>query len=219
MCGIILLRGETFRGTFENQMKAYQSIIRHVIQPLEITDILILVITYYHEDNFKIQNIFSDYKYELIEINKNHSQVNNFIECINQIPNKYLDDCDFVLILRSDLYFLQDIDYTRANKNNILFQWNLFHCYATMEIADQIHYIGGNLIEKFKNVINNNIIDDKFTGTLHNLYNFCIKYFEKTDISYLNYIENPNPENTRCKIRGNPSIDYGNPLYNYTRFM
>ena len=219
MCGIIILRGETFRGTFDNQIKAYQSIIKHVIQPLEIKDILILVITYYHEDNSKIKNVFSDYKYELIEINKNNSQVNNFIECVNRIPNKCLDDCDFVLILRSDLYFLQDIDYTRANKNIILFQWNLFHCYATKEIADQIHYIGGNFIEKFKNLINNNMIDDKFTGTLHNLYNFCIKHFEKTDISYLNYIENPNPENVRCKIRGNPSVDNGNPLYNYTRFM
>lgn len=219
MCGIIILRGETFRGTFENQIKAYQSIIKHVIQPLKIKDILILVITYYHQDNSKIKNVFFGFKYNLIEIKKNESQVKNFIECINQIPNKFLDNCHFVLILRSDLYFLQDIDYTRANKNVILFQWNLFHCYTTKEMADQIHYIGGNLIKKFKNLINNNIIDNNFTGTLHNLYNFCIKYFDKNNISYLNYIENPDPENLICKIRGNPCKDNGNPLYNYTRFM
>jgi len=220
MCGIIILRGDTFRGNkIEYQLKAYELIIKHVIKPLKIDNIYIILCTYKNINNEKIKNIFINYKFQLIEIEKSESQTINFIKCINIIPDNLLNICDFVLILRNDLYFLMDIDYTRSDKNKILFQWNLFHDYITNEVADQIHYIGGNLIHKFKKIINENIIDKRFTGTLHDLYNFCLEYFNVNEISYLNYLENPNPSDVRCKIRGNPSVDFGNPIYNYLRFL
>jgi hypothetical protein len=48
---------------------------------------------------------------------------------------------------------------------------------------------------------------------------FCIECFQENEIGYLNYIENPNPGEIKCLIRGNPHVFLGNPLFNYTRFM
>jgi len=216
---IIFLRGETFTGTFNNQIKAYYSIIEHVIKPMKKNNIYIYLITYPNENNNLIKNIFNDYNFKLIEIKKTISNITNFVNSINKIPDDLLDKADYVLILKNDLYFLQDIDYSRATKDNILFQWNLFHNFNTREMPDNVYYIGGNLIKKFKFLINNYKIDYKYKNTLYDMYNFCVRHFNISNISYLNYIKNPNPNNKICLIRDNSNIKWGNPLYNNIKYM
>lgn len=220
MKGIFMLRGETFRGSIENQIKCYESIVENVIKPSKLMDrdITVFVVTYNNEKNKLIRPIFKNYQYKLI-IHEKFNQVSNFKHCINSIPEPMLNNCNFCIILRSDLFFKKAIDYQRVSQDKILFQWNLFHNSATKEYADQIHCIGGNLINKFKQKINNNGIDYNWKGTLHNLYNFCLIHFGKEKLSYLNYIPNPNPNVKYCPIRGNPSKNKGNPLYTYLRFM
>ena len=117
------------------------------------------------------------------------------------------------------MYFIQDLDYTRKKNDNILFQWNLLHQKSTGEMADQIHFIGGDLVYEFINKVNKFQIDTKWSGTLHNLYNFCKIHFGKENISYMNYIEDPIRNKDICDIRGNPMVRLGNPLYNYTRYV
>jgi hypothetical protein len=216
---IIILRGETFTGTINNQIKAYYSVIEHVIKPMKKNNLYIFLITYHNENNNLIKNIFSKYNFELIEIKKTISNIINFVNSINKIPDNLLDKADYVLILKNDLYFLQDIDYSRATRDNILFQWNLFHNFNTREMPDNIYYIGGNLIKKFKILINNYKIDYRCKNTLYDMYNFCVRHFGKSNISYLNYIKNPNPNNKICLIRDNSNIKWGNPLYDNIKYM
>ena len=37
---------------------------------------------------------------------------------------------------------------TKMCQNKVLFQWNLLHNKKTLEVPDQIHFIGANLFEK-----------------------------------------------------------------------
>ena len=217
----ILLRGDICRGcTIDIQIKAYKSIITHVIEPLNIKskDINVIIVTYKKEYEKYIKDIFKDYNFLFFIINKK-DQVENYINSLNTIPSVLINKKNNILILRSDLYFKQDIDYSRISKDKILTQWNLLHQKKTGEVADQIQFIGGNLIHDFINKINTIRIDTTWKGSLHNFYNYCIKHFGKEKISYLNYIKDPTPNDDRCKIRGNPNIDLGNPLYNYTRYI
>ena len=231
--GIFILRGDMFRGTKQNQILGYNSIIEYVIKPSKLnkSNIYIYVVTYYHKDNNIVYNIFKDYNVKLI-IHEKKDQIYNYINSFNSIEIELIDKTDFILILRNDLYFLDKIDYKNYDENKILFQWNLFLSFKEKYIADQIQFIGKNLIKKFIKLINtknidipNLIIKSKLRGniicigTLHNLYNFCNENFEYRELGYLNYIENPNPLDNECLIRGNPIHDLGNPLFNYIRFM
>lgn len=220
MNAVIVLRGDTFRGTIGNQIKAYKSIIDHVIKPLNIPDknVYIYIVTYAHPYNYIPYEIFRNYNVKKT-VHAKTTQPANFITSINMVDDGVIDICDFIIIMRNDLYFLKDLDYTRLSPDKFLFQWNLFHQRSTGEYADQILCVGKTLIKKFRDKINQERIDVNWPGTLHNLYNFCSTHFGEENISYLNYIENPNPDDDICKIRGNPSAQLGNNLYNYTRFM
>ena len=217
---IIILRGDLCRGcSIGIQTRAYESIITHVIKPLNIKskDINVIIVTYNEKYEKDIKDIFKDYNFFYFIINRK-GQVENYINALNKIPECLINETNNLLNLRSDLYFKQDIDYSRISKDKILTQWNLLHEKSTGHIADQIQFIGANLIHDFINKINTIKIDTKWRGTLHNFYNYCIKHFGKEKITYLNYIEDPTPNKDRCKIRGNPRIELGNPLYNYTRY-
>lgn len=217
---IILLRGDICRGcTLKIQLLAYKSIISHVIKPLNknCNDINIIITTYDNNYKKELSEIFKDYNFFYFIISRKN-QVVNFINSINIIPDFLINGKNNLLILRSDLYFKQDINYSRISKDKILTQWNLFHQKSTGEFADQIQFIGSSLIKDFIIKINNNKIDTRWRGSLHNFYNFCVRHFGIEKISYLNYIENPNPNKDKCIIRGNPKNGIGNPLYNYTRY-
>ena len=226
----IVLRGDICRGcNIAIQIKAYKSIITHVIKPLRLKcgDINIIIVTYTNEYEKIVKDIFKDYNFFNFIINRK-DQVENYINALNKIPEFLINETNNLLILRSDLYFKQDIDYSRISKDKILTQWNLLHQKSTGEMADQIQFIGANLIHDFINKINTIKIDTKWKGTLHNFYNYVILYFGKEKICYLNYIKDPTPNNDRCEIRGNPrgrfkphssyKNELGNPLYNYTRY-
>ena len=218
---IILLRGDICRNcTIDIQNRAYESIITHVIKPLNLkcNDINVIIVTYTNKCDKYAKEIFKDYNFFYFIINRKN-QVENYINSINIIPDFLINEKNNLLILRSDLYFKQDIDYSRISKDKILMQWNLLHEKSTGEMADQIQFIGGNLIHKYINKINTSRIDTKWPSSLHNFYNYCIEHFGKETISYLNYIKDPTPNNDRCKIRGNPRVELGNPLYNYTRYV
>lgn len=231
-----ILRGDICRNCSMNiQLIAYKSIVKHVIKPFLISkpeiknkEINIIVVSYNDNYNNDIKNIFNDYNFYYFKIIRKN-QVDGWINSLNILKtHNFLEKKIGVMILRSDLVFKQNIDYTRISKNKILTQWNLFHQKTTGEVADQIQFIGDNLINDFLDKINKIRIDTKWPGTLHNFYNYCVKYFGKENISYLNYITNPTPNNDRCEIRGNPrgrfkphysyKNELGNPLYNYTRF-
>ena len=226
----IVLRGDMCRGcTIDIQLRAYKSIITHVIKPLKLKcgDINIIIVTYTNKYENIMKDIFKDYNFLYFIINR-QDQVKNYINALNKIPEFLINETNNLLILRSDLYFKQDIDYSRISKDKILVQWNLLHQKTTGEMADQIQFIGANLIHNFINKINTIRIDTNWTGTLHNFYNYCIEHFGKEKMSYLNYMEDPAPHNDRCEIRGNPrgrfkphslyKNELGNPLYNYTRY-
>ena len=216
----IVLRGDICRGcSIDIQIKAYKSIITHVIKPLKLKcgDINIIIVTYTTKYENIAKDIFKDYNFFYFIINRKN-QVENYINSLNKIPEFLINETNNLLILRSDLYFKQDIDYSRISKNKILVQWNLLHQKTTGEMADQIQFIGANLIHDFINKINTIRIDTNWTGSLHNFYNYCIEHFGKEKISYLNYIKDPTPNNDICKIRGNPGVKLGNPLYKYTRY-
>ena len=227
---IILLRGDICRGcSIDIQTRAYESIITHVIKPLNLkcNDINVIIVTYTNKYEKIVKDIFKDYNFFYFIINRK-GQVENYINALNKIPEFLINETNNLLILRSDLYFKQDIDYSRISKDKILTQWNLLHQKSTGEIADQIQFIGANLIHDFINKINTIKIDTKWGGSLHNFYNYVILYFGKEKISYLNYIKDPTPNNDRCEIRGNPrgrfkphssyKNELGNPLFNYTRY-
>ena len=98
-----------------------------------------------------------------------------------------------------------------------MFQWNLFTHYTIKRIPDQYQFIGGNVFDRYKELVLTKQIDTINPGTLHNLYNFLRSNdWELNNISYLNYIENPNPHDPNCAIKGDPSSHLGNPLFKYT---
>uniref|UniRef100_A0A6C0LJX3 Uncharacterized protein n=1 Tax=viral metagenome TaxID=1070528 RepID=A0A6C0LJX3_9ZZZZ len=228
---IIVLRGDLCREcTIDIQLRAYKSIVTHVIKPLNknCKDINVIIATYNDEYENKVKDIFKDYNCFYFIIINEKCQVINYINAVNQIPEFLMNETSNLLILRSDLVFKQNIDYSRISQYKILTQWNLLHQKTTGEIADQIQFIGGNLIRHFINKINTIRLDTRWPGTLHNFYNYCVEHFGKENVSYLNYIEDPTPNEDRCEIRGNPrgrfkpDVSYknelGNPLYNYTRY-
>jgi hypothetical protein len=220
----ILFRGKTFRGTtqndYDNQIAAIHSIEKYVLIPIERRfencNVIIKICTYENDHNIDLVKILTDYGYtvDLIHIPKTPTgQIYSYrhaLKCVDE-------NNEFVLVLRPDLIFKNEIDFSRADKNKILFQWNLFTHYIIKRVPDQYQFIGGNVFDKYKDLVLNKKIDTINPGTLHNLYNFLVDHnWPLTDISFLNYIKNPNPNDPDCAIKGNPSNRLGNPMFNYT---
>ena len=231
---IILLRGDLFRNcTLDIQLGAYKSIITHVIKPLamECKDINIIIVTYNDYEN-TVKDIFKDYKFFFFIINKEGDQVNNYINTLNQIPEFLINETNNLLILKSDLYFKQDIDYSRISKDKILLQWNLLtytksrktvknietHLLFDLSVdrinkknnfwygcPDEIQFIGSKNVKKFITEMNSKYRKNVFLGgSLHDLFDFYVNNFDIENISYLNYITNPRSDSDKCHITGNP---------------
>lgn len=240
----ILLRGDTFKTWPKNenmpeetdqksvnlQIEGYKSIIKHVIEPLnkDDKDICVILVTYKNSKNHIIGDLFRRYNYFYIEINKS-TQVNSFVKSLT-IPfkNKLFVNTEGVLILRNDLLFKKNLEYTNLNPNKVLFQWNLLHDKIQREMADQFQFIGGNVLKLFIYKINIHKINLKWGDTLHNLLNFCIYHLGPHNVGYILRITDPNPTENWCEIRGNPKgqwdlntnqyIGKGNEIFNYLRF-
>jgi hypothetical protein len=113
----IVIRGDAFRSPEKLQIDAFKTTVEHVIKPLTKIgiNVNVIVVTCEHSLNHIIKDIFVDYEYELVIIEKTNSQSDNFISMLNTIENK-LARKDFVLITRCDLHFIANIDYTIINK-------------------------------------------------------------------------------------------------------
>jgi len=231
----ILLRGDICRGcSIDIQIKAYKSIITHVIEPLNIKskEINVIIVTYTKEYEKAIKDIFKDYNFFYFIINRTEDQVENYINTLNKIPEFLINETNNLLILRNDLYFKQDIDYSRISKNKILVQWNLLtytksrntvkniatHLLFDLSLKkfnkekefwhgcpDQIQFIGSENVKKFITEMNSKYRKNIFLkGTLHDLLDFYVNNFDIKNISYLNYIPNPSRDSDKCFITGNP---------------
>ena len=222
---LIVLRGETFRTRiFSENIQIYciETFIKHVLKPIKETHpdlkIAVHLLVYPHFKNIKLVNIISNYCSCTISnlSRKEDNQTSTFIKCIDLGINKNVDG---LLITRVDLAFIQNLNPKNFCKSKILFQWNLLHDNFTKEMADQIHFLGSEILKPIYKESFKNKIDEKWEGTLHNLLRFSLKVFPKYRIGYLNYIEDPNPnrKNSKVEIRGNPMFDLGNPLYLYSR--
>ncbi len=225
----ILFRGRTFRGShrelnkrtetdYQTQMMAIYTIQKFLIEPIQERfpncHVKIIFCTYKHVDNMAIVKFLEKdfgHSVELTEMeNKETGQILSFRNAVELV--KY--PSEFVFILRPDLVFLQEVDFQRADKEKILFQWNLFTNWEVKRVSDLYQFIGGNVFEKFKDLVLNKKFDTMNPGTLHNLYNFLIQEgIQKNNISFLNYIKNPNPQDPECLIKGNQNNGIGNPMF------
>lgn len=221
----ILFRGKTFRGVsksdYDDQIAAIHSVQKFVIMPIKRTfpdcNINIIICTYENELNIELAKILKTeygHNVELFHIpNETTGQIYSYrcaLRCIEE-------ENEFVFILRPDLIFQKEIDLSRIDKDKVLFQWNLFTHYTIKRVPDQYQFVGGNVFDRYKELVLTKQIDTINPGTLHNLYNFLRSHGWSLDnISYLNYIENPNPNDPDCAIKGDPSNRLGNPMFNYT---
>ena len=221
---LIIFRGATFRSeVFSDfiQTHCIKSFIKHVLKPIKKIhpdlDFSIEFLVYPHSKNQKLLEIVSRYSLASItNLSKNKdNQISTFTKCIN---NAIEQNVDGVLIIRPDLAFIEDLNPKNFCKSKILFQWNLLHDNISLEMADQIHFLGKNVLKPIYEYSLTRAIDEKWEGTLHNLLRFSMKILPKDKIGYMNYIKDPNPDrkNSRVEIRGNPTVDKGNPLYLYS---
>ena len=224
-----LFRGRTFRGSnhnlnkrtehdFHSQILAIYTIQKYVIEPVKESfpncQIKIIFCTYKHVDNKSLVQLLEkrfDHEVELTELeNEQTGQIYSYRKALELVtlPN------EFVFILRPDLIFMQEVDFQRADKAKILFQWNLFTNWEERRLSDLYQFVGGDVFETYKDLVLNKKFDYKEPGTLHNIYNFLIKEgFKTDDISFLNYIKNPNPQDPNCLIKGNQNNGIGNPMF------
>jgi len=224
----ILFRGRTFRGRgkedYDDQVSAIHSISKFVINPIKKNfsecNVKIIICTYENKYNLDLVNILKNYGYE-VELLHMDNNITGQIYSYRQALTTINDDNEFIFILRPDLIFKKEIDFSRVDKNKILFQWNLFtfrgNANSPIRVPDQYQFVGGNVFEKYKDLIMNDKIDEFSGGTLHNLFNFLINNsWPLEEISYLNYIEDPNPQDVDCAIKGDPASRLGNPMFDYT---
>ncbi len=234
---LIVIRGQTFRKVkyinidkflcksriFSEYIQIYciKSFIKYVFRPIKETypnlQISVELLVYPHKKNDKLVKLISNHcECKITNLSKNEdNQVSTFIKCINQGIKHNVDG---LLILRPDLAFIQNLNPRNLSDSMALFQWNLLHDNISLEMADQIHFLGKKTLKPIYKATLQNPIDEKWKGTLHNFLRFTMKVIPKDKIGYLNYIEDPNPnrKTSRVEIRGNPTVDMGNPLFLYS---
>jgi hypothetical protein len=225
---IIVIRGEVFRGTVEQQLNCLDSIYQHICKPLLQNNINIefCIASYKHEKLHIVINRINSWmnkdmtKDYTITKDKNSTQIKNFVYSLESASNQNKS----LLIIRPDLLFKQDIEITRFNKNVFCFQWNYFHDSEIKEMPDQIHFIGTNILNDCIYIIKSAgeniglLSNGQGRGSLHNLYN-VLKGAGINDISYImEYkLDEEAFEGNRCLLRGNPERSKLNDFYGYER--
>ena len=246
---LIVLRGETYRNNnrcdetsrktkLSSQEFCIKQFVKHVLLVIQKehpnTHICVKIITYPHPKNFKLLDIISNYSdCELIELEKDkNNQVSTFLHSIKTAKEENFSG---LLAIRIDIAFISDLITKNFCQNKVLFQWNLLHNKKTLEVPDQIHFIGANLFEKIYNASFSNkkdllvlrgddntleltptcLLDNRWEGTLHNFLRFCLKTIKIEQIGYLNYIVDPDVKKIDCDVRGHPNSRKGNPLYKF----
>jgi len=106
----------------------------------------------------------------------------------------------FVLFLRPDIYFKQNLSFNNADKNKILFVWNIFMNKLHKSVPDQIQFVGGNMFYKFKDIL---CEYNTYSKDMHQLYTLLLVFFKIHNLSYMNFIDDPAPEFNYSVIKGN----------------
>jgi hypothetical protein len=215
----VVIRGETFRNITNKrilykQMDSIKKIYEHVIKPIKTkyinSTIKILFIVPEKDLNNQIINYFKKYDIEIISYQyKNHypTQIKSFQHALNITDNHIKTDLEkdnkslgFVLFIRPDIYFRQNLSFDNADKNKVLFVWNIFMRKLKKSVPDQIQFVGGNMFHKFKDIICNYYIKG---NNLHKLYIIFLVFFKFHNLSYMNFVDDPAPEFDYTVIKEN----------------
>jgi hypothetical protein len=246
----VIFRGQAFRTSAELQDQALCSVSRHVIRPMKaafkLTSLHVHFCLRPHTDNQQLKNRAEKYfgvpsgDISLLEVSEQEQplQPDMYQHCLQDVP----DSAGFVLVLRPDLVFHDNLRFERSlSPDKLYFQWNLFQCCANREVADQIQLIGGTLIREVKQKWNSTEmgggIGSGYYDTMHMMYNWAETALGKRHLGYLNYYPVENcffgddeyPQWNKyghCKQRGNthPKKHAGtwnvkNPLFEYDRYV
>lgn len=225
----VVLRGELFRGTEEQQFMCIASIVDFIIRPLQADkrEVQLVFANYSHIKKELLLSWltreYADLKYFDLMIDRapSSNQITNFMYAlkVSEISQSS------VFITRPDLLFKREVQIVNCRRDNICFQWNYFHDFQTKEVPDQLHYFGADIIAEVRDVFQKRpdllgtLPDGSGVGTLHNMYNFLILEDFKKNISYLNEfsLSDDSFRSSRCLLRGNPNISSLNDLYDYNR--
>jgi len=162
----VVIRGGTFRSGVKAQEESFCSVRKHVIQPLmaahALSSMHVHLCVRPHEDNTRIlkhaEKLFGVPRRDvsLREVSKEQepTQQRQFLSCLADVPS----NARFALIMRPDLVFMESLDLAGPlSPNMFYFQWNLFQMCNNKEMGDQMHLVGGNLIDQLKKKMDTSI--------------------------------------------------------------
>jgi len=196
----VVFRGATFRSSVAAQEEAFSSIARHAIQPLKkaynLSSVHVHLCVRPHKDNSRITGSAEkhfgvakgDVSLREVSETEHPLQRDLFRTCMDDVPS----DAGFALVLRPDLVFMESLQFERAlSADRFYFQWNLFQYCVNKEVADQIHLVGGNLIQGMKDKWDNAKMGGTspkwgYYDTFHMMYNWAVEAFGKERMGYLN---------------------------------
>jgi len=170
-----------------------------------------------HEDNTRIlkhaEKLFGvprrDVSLREVSKEQERTQQDQYLSCLADVPS----NARFALIMRPDLVFMKSLDLTGPlSPNRFYFQWNLFQmCTKEKEMGDQMHLVGGNLINQLKKAMDTTIkantssyigedgqkhLDPTTTmgyyDEFHLMYNFVKGQFGAERLGYLNHYPTDN---------------------------
>jgi hypothetical protein len=201
----IVMRGATFRVSAELQERAFCSFSRHVVEPLKkayaLSSVHVHLCVRPHKDNDQIMKnaekyfgvAMEDVSFREVSKTEQPLQTGQYKTCLDDVPN----DAGFALILRPDLIFQENLNFGRAvSPDRFYFQWNLFQNCKKLEVPDQIHFIGGNMIKEFKDKWDSREYHGGTMGaakdgqmyfdTFHMMYRWAMEAFGQERLGYLN---------------------------------
>jgi hypothetical protein len=213
----VLLRGQSFRSTVEDQTLCLRSIFDNIVDPLIEAGFIVTVIqcTYKNEldDLFQkeqFQRYGNSVGYEYLPFLP--EMVRTQEECFLKALGVIEKESTSTLLVRPDLIFIKKINVDRFFDNIFLFQWNYFHDYSIKEMPDQLHFIGSELVGEIRTYLSNDLSKVSILpngagqGSLHNMYNFLFECFgsdERISYIYQFNLSEKDFDGSRCKLRGN----------------
>lgn len=225
---VVVVRGDVYRGSSSQQEKCINAMIDNLIRPLihANVEVSVALCCYSNKKLNKIIKIFlkiiaADKLYDFsYDKTLGCNQVTNFLTIFDHDDLRQRN----LLILRADIALRKPLHPSTLLAAEFSFQWNCFHDTRTLEIADQIHFIGNDCYEDFRAAALDNpsgmsmLPDGTGAGTLHNLYNFCksvgienLGYLYHYDLSPADYV------GSFCLLRGNANKSSINDLFTYEK--
>lgn len=225
---VVVVRGDVYRGSSVQQDKCINAMVDNLLRPLMNANIEVSVALCCYS-NKQLQKIIKIFLKIIPEEKLYDFSYDKTLAC-NQVTN-FLTIFDHsglrsrnLLILRADIALRKPLQPSVLVADQFSFQWNCFHDTVTLEMADQMHFIGGDCYDDFRAAALNNpsamsvLPDGSGAGTLHNLYNFCkavgienLGYLYHYDLSPADYV------GSFCLLRGNADKSSINDLFTYEK--